>query len=75
MGNTESEKTETIGEMLSAIEETVEKLSGEDLTLEEAFSLYEDGVRRVKACQMAMEDVEKKMQVLTEDGMLEDFGE
>ncbi len=71
----EIKKTESIEEMLSAIEETVEKLSRDDLTLEEAFTLYEDGVIRVKACQKAMEDVEKKMQVLAEDGELEDFGE
>ena len=70
-----TEKTESIEEMLTAIEETVGKLSGDGLTLEEAFSLYEDGVKRVKACQKAMEDVEKKMQALTEDGELEDFGE
>ena len=72
---TNTEKKESIEEMLSSIEETVEKLSEDDLTLEEAFALYEDGVKRVKACQSAMEDVEKKMQVLTEDGELEDFGE
>ncbi len=72
---TDKQKTESIEEMLSSIEETVEKLSGDDLTLEEAFTLYEDGVKRVKACQKAMEDVEKKMQVLTEAGELEDFGE
>ena len=72
---TDDKKTESIEEMLSAIEDTVGKLSGDDLTLEEAFSLYEDGVKRVKTCQKAMEDVEKKMQVLTEDGELEDFGE
>ncbi len=71
----ELQKTESIEEMLSSIEETVEKLSGDDLTLEEAFTLYEDGVKRVKACQKAMEDVEKKMQVLSEDGKLEEFGE
>jgi len=71
----ELQKTESIEEMLSSIEETVEKLSGDDLTLEEAFTLYEDGVKRVKACQKAMEDVEKKMQVLSEDGELEEFGE
>ncbi len=72
---TKTEKTESIEEMLSSIEETVGKLSEDDLTLEEAFALYEDGIKLVKACQSAMEDVEKKMQVLTEDGGLEDFGE
>lgn len=59
-----AEKKETIEGMLEEIEETARRLSEEELPLEEAFTLYETGVKKVAACQKAIEDVEKKMIVL-----------
>lgn len=67
---TEEKSLETL---LSEIEETVEKLSAEELPLETAFSLYEEGVKKSRLCQKLIGDVEQKMQVLTADGELEEF--
>lgn len=62
-----------IEELLNDIEETARRLSEEDLKLEEALILYESGVKKIGACQRAIEDVEKKMLVLSGDGETEEF--
>ena len=67
------EEKKSIEELLGEIEETARSLSEDDLALEEAFALYESGVKKVRECQSAVEDVEKKMLVLTEDGNTEEF--
>lgn len=69
------EKKSDLETGLSELEEIVEKLSDEDLPLEEAFHLYESGVKKVRECQRSMEDVEKRMQVLKEDGSLEEMAD
>ena len=60
-------------EALLKLEEIVDALSGEELPLSDAFRLYEEGIKKVRECQSAIEGVEQKMQILCEDGSLEDF--
>ena len=73
MGLPEDPEPKNLETGLSELEEILETLSGDDLPLEEAFRLYESGIKKVRECQKTMEDVEKRMQILKEDGSLEEW--
>ena len=39
-----------------------------DISLEDAFSLYEQGMKDIRSCNEKLDLVEKKMMVIAEDG-------
>ena len=55
------------------LEETIAKLEQEDITLEESFAAYTEGMQLLKKCNEEITAVEKKVQVISEDGTLEEF--
>lgn len=57
---------------MQELEETVKKMESEDVSLDEALSLFEKGIKLSKSCQKILEDAEKKVNVLlkSEDGTL-----
>lgn len=68
----EKEK-KNLEEMFTQLEETVGKLENNDISLEEAFSFYEKGVKLVKQCQEEIDTVEKKVLELKKDGTADEF--
>ena len=52
------------------IEEVIEKLETEDISLEDAFAAYSEGMQLLKTCNDQIDKVEKKVLKLTEDGEL-----
>ena len=50
------------------LDETLEKLGEEDISLEDAFGLYKEGLELVKECNEQIDRVEKKLLVLSQDG-------
>ena len=48
-------------------------MEGEDITLEESFSLYQNGMDMLRQCSETIDAVEKKVQILDEDGEEHDF--
>ncbi len=50
------------------LEQIIEKMEDRDSSLEDTFSLYESGIKMVKACNEKIERVEKKIQILSEEG-------
>ena len=44
-----------------------------EISLEESFSLYQQGVLQLKNCGTILDEVEKKMQILGEDGEMEEM--
>ncbi len=67
----EHEKEETLEECFLQIEELIERLEGADISLEDAFKMYEKGMKKIKECNDKIEKVEKQMLVLNEQGELE----
>ena len=65
-------KIESVEEGLKILEETTEKLSEEDISLEDAFADFEKGMAVLKLVNEKIDKVEKKVKVITEDGT-EDF--
>lgn len=55
------------------LDEIVEKLEGEDVSLEDSFQLYHKGVDLLKVCNEKIDTIEKKMLILDEDGEQHEF--
>lgn len=49
---------------LKKLEETVERLESEDVTLEESVKLFEEGLKISKNCEKMLDSAKQKMMVL-----------
>ena len=67
------EESISLEEALVRLEETVEKLQQEDVSLEESFHLYKQGMDYVKICSETIDQVEKKVLVLNQEGSLDEL--
>lgn len=66
-------KEETLEVKLSQIEEIIHKMEAPEVSLDESFQLYQAGIEQLKNCNQMLDEVEKKMQVLNQNGELSDF--
>ena len=71
--NNEKEKEQSIDEMLINLDQILHQMENDELSLEETFAFYEQGVRQIQQCRKELDQVEKKMQILTFEGTLEEF--
>lgn len=55
-------------EKMQEVEETVNRLEKEALPLEEALSLFEKGIGRIRECQAYLTEARQKISLLTEEG-------
>ena len=60
-------------EAFEKLEQTVQALEQEDVSLEESFRIYRQGMELLKQCNLAIDRLEKKVQVLSEDGETHEF--
>lgn len=60
-------------ELFIQMEEILEKMEDKDISLEDSFSLYEKGMKKLKQCNAKIDEVEKKMLVISSQGSLEEF--
>lgn len=65
----------TLEEALEKLEDTIGKLQSEEVTLEESFNLYKEGMDYVKLCSETIDQVEKKVLMLNQEGKLDELGE
>lgn len=63
----------SLEETFAEIEAIIEQMEQPEVSLDESFLLYQRGVGQLKVCNELLDEVEKKMQVLTADGSLEDM--
>ncbi|MBR3307045.1 MAG: exodeoxyribonuclease VII small subunit [Lachnospiraceae bacterium] len=70
--NTE-EKGRSLEENFEIIEDTIDRMEDEDIPLEEAFKLYQKGMKLLKECNDAIDRVEKQVLKLNAEGELEEF--
>lgn len=54
----------TLEENFEKIDEVMEKLSDDELPLEESFAVYKEGMELLDKCRKIIEDVEKKVEEL-----------
>lgn len=63
----------TLDETFEKLEAAIGKLEQEDISLEESFQLYKEGMKLIQACNDKIDKVEKEVLKLNEDGELEEF--
>lgn len=56
-----------------ALDNTIEKLEDKDISLDESFKLYKEGMELLKACNDEIDEVEKKVMILSGDGETHEF--
>ena len=59
--------SQTIEESFGVIEETIKKLQDADTSLADSFALYEQGMKEIAFCNKRIDEIEKKIQILTEE--------
>lgn len=63
-------------EALKKLESIVQQLENEELELEKSLQIYEEGVRLSRWCNRKLEEVERKVEILSQNGQSkEDFPE
>ena len=67
------EKEYGLEENFERLDEVLEALEQEDISLEEAFKAYSLGMEILKQCNGQIDKVEKQVQMLSESGELEEL--
>ncbi|MCR4934001.1 MAG: exodeoxyribonuclease VII small subunit [Lachnospiraceae bacterium] len=65
-------KEKSLEENFELLDKTISELEKENVTLEEAFSLYESGMKLVSLCEKEIDTVEKKVLKIS-GGTLDEF--
>lgn len=66
-------KKENLEEMFKDLEKLIGKMENEEITLEQTFDLYNNGMELLKKCNLSIDEVEKKVLVLDENGETDEF--
>lgn len=63
----------TIEEALEALDQIADQLESNEITLEESFRVYKEGMELLQYCSKKIDTVEKKMLQMNEDGTVSEF--
>ncbi|MDE6313911.1 MAG: exodeoxyribonuclease VII small subunit [Lachnospiraceae bacterium] len=66
-------KEKTIEGIFEELEEKISRLEQSDISMEEAFKTYSEGMKLLKTCNDKLDKVEKKVMVLNKEGDLDEF--
>ena len=55
------------------LEQMFEKLEQEDISLEDSFKIYQEGMKLIQTCNETIDKVEKEVLKLSENGELDEF--
>ena len=69
----EKEQELSLEEAFAQIEEVIAHLETEEITLEQSFQEYNRGMQLLKHCNETIDQVEKKVLQINEDGGLDEF--
>ena len=69
----ETDKKGNLEEMFQDLEKVIKEMENSDVTLEQSFDLYNRGMNILKECSRTIDEVEKKVLVLDEDGATHEF--
>lgn len=62
------DKKRELEEIMERLDETVQKMEQEKMTLEESYQAFQTGMELIKEGNLAIDRVEKKIQVLMAEG-------
>ncbi len=60
-------------ELFVQVEQCIAQLENPQISLEDAFRHYEEGIKKLRACNEKVDQIEKKMMFVNSQGELEDF--
>lgn len=63
-----TKKTKTLESAFEELKSIIEELEQDDVTLNESFELYNEGMKLLKYCNESIDKVEKKIIILNENG-------
>ena len=69
----EEEQTLSLEDAFAQIEEVIGRLETEDITLEQSFAEYNRGMALLAQCNETIDQAEKKVLKINEDGGLDEF--
>lgn len=62
-----SKKEKTLEQSFEELEQIVQQLESEELSLEDSFQIYQNGMKLLKNCNEAIDRVEKQLIILNEN--------
>lgn len=65
----------TLEEMMEALEKCTEKMEAGEMTLDESFVTFKEGMELVRRCNESIDKVEKEVVKLMDDGTVEPLEE
>jgi exodeoxyribonuclease VII small subunit len=65
----------TLEEALEKLDNTVERMQSEEISLEESFQAYKEGMEYVRFCNETIDQIEKKVLVLNQEGQWDELEE
>lgn len=63
----------TLEKAFEQIEEMIDRLEEEDISLEDSFQIYSKGMELLKYCNASIDKVEKQVLKMNEEGGLDEF--
>lgn len=63
----------TLEQTFEKLEEAISKLERDDISLEESFKIYKEGMKLIQSCNNKIDKVEKEVLKLNENGELDEF--
>lgn len=66
-------ETKTLEELFETLDDVMQEMEKEDISLEESFRLYHEGMKMLKLCNEKIDAVEKKMLILDGEGAEHEF--
>ncbi len=69
----EDVKEDGIDNLFSKLNDVIQNLEKEDVSLEDSFAYYHKGMELLKICNEKIDRVEKQIQVLDEEGNVHEF--
>lgn len=70
---TESMQALSLEALLEQLEQVMEELGSPELSLEESFAKYKQGMDLLLKCNQAIDKVEKELMILEENGISDEF--
>jgi len=65
----DSDKTDVFENQLARLQEIVEALEKDNLTLSDGLSLYKEGIKLSKKCRIQLDHARNEVKILTEKGL------
>ena len=66
-------KKQTLEDAFLQLETVIERLEAEDISLEDSFKAYSEGMELLQFCNASIDRVEQKVLKMNEDGELDEF--